>query len=68
MIYLLFGSVIRVKKTEEVKSQVGPSVRKGPMEGMIIVDGHPEMERSDMPTISFTGKGLKRLVDYYKDK
>lgn len=27
--------------------------QKGPMEGMIIVGGRPQMERSDMPTISF---------------
>lgn len=29
------------------------SIRKGPMEGVLIVDGRPQMERMDMPSISF---------------
>ncbi len=29
------------------------SVQKGPIEGIILVNGHPQMERSDMPTILF---------------
>lgn len=68
MIYCLSGSVIGVKKPGEVKHQMGPSVRKGPMEGMIIVDGHSQMEHCDMPTISFSEESLKRLIDHYKAK
>lgn len=29
------------------------SVRKGPVEGVLIVNGRPRMERADMPCISF---------------
>ena len=68
MIYYCFGSVIVVEKTEEVKRQLVSSDHKGPMEGMVIVDGHPRMESSDMPTISFTEAGLQRLIDHYKKK
>lgn len=32
---------------------VTPTPQEGPMEGMILVGGRPQMERSDMPTISF---------------
>lgn len=69
VLYCLSGSVIGLKKIEEeILSQVTPSVRKGPMEGMVIVDGKPKMEHCDMPTISFTEDGLKRLVEHYKRK
>lgn len=37
---------IEVKKKE-------PAIRKGPIEGLLIVDGLPQTERADMPTISF---------------
>lgn len=33
--------------------QTPHSVHKGPMEGVIIVDGRPQMERLDMSGISF---------------
>ncbi len=33
--------------------QMQRTVRKGPMEGLLIVDGHPQMERMDMPGIRF---------------
>lgn len=36
-----------------------PHIIKGPVEGIIIVDGRPQMERVDMPTISFTKKQLQ---------
>ncbi len=57
-----------MKKNEEMVEQRNPSIRKGPMEGMIILDGRPTMERCDMPTISFTEADIKRLVNYYKNK
>ncbi len=59
---------MRMKKNEEMVEQRNPSIRKGPMEGMIILDGRPTMERCDMPTISFTEADIKRLVNYYKNK
>lgn len=34
-------------------AQAPHSVHKGPMEGIIIVDGRPRMERMDMSGISF---------------
>lgn len=46
-----------LKKVElpEQKRQVlqEPVIRKGPVEGLLIVDGRPQVERADMPTISF---------------
>lgn len=37
-------------------------VQKGPIEGIVIVNGRPQMERADMPTISFeTIQVLKQL-------
>lgn len=54
---------------DSVKTESKPQgVTKGPIEGIIIVDGRPQMERVDMPTISFTKKGLKRLQEHYKTK
>lgn len=54
---------------DSVKTELEPqSVTKGPIEGIIIVDGRPQMERVDMPTISFSKEGLKRLHEYYKSK
>lgn len=44
-----------------------PRITKGPVEGVIIVDGRPRMERVDMP-ISFTKEALKRLQELYKQK
>lgn len=49
---------VQAKTTETATPQVEaaivtPRVQKGPMEGMIIVGGRPQMERVDMPTISF---------------
>lgn len=56
------------KTDKEIVRRDMASVRKGPMEGMVIVDGKPCMERSDMPTISFSEAGLKRLIEHYKGK
>ncbi len=40
------------------------SVQKGPIEGIILVNGRPQMERSDMPTISFESiQALMKLKD-----
>lgn len=30
-----------------------PAVHRGPMEGVVIVNGRPQVERADMPTIIF---------------
>lgn len=39
---------------DRVKTDQQPqNVTRGPVEGIIIVDGRPRMERVDMPTISF---------------
>lgn len=45
-----------------------PHITKGPVEGIIIVDGRPRMERVDMPTISFSKEALKRLQELNKQK
>lgn len=28
-------------------------IQRGPMEGLVLIDGRPNMERMDMPSISF---------------
>jgi len=38
---------------EALSAQPSHAVCKGPMEGILIVDGRPQMERMDMPSISF---------------
>ena len=68
MLYYVLGSVIDVEKIAEVSSQVVPLIQKGPMEGMVIVDGRPQMQSCDMPTISFSEAELKRLAEYYQGK
>lgn len=45
-----------------------PHITKGPVEGVIIVDGRPQMERVDMPTISFSKKALERLQELDRQK
>lgn len=57
-----------MEKIAEVSSQVVPLIQKGPMEGMVIVYGRPQMESCDMPTISFSEAELKRLAEYYQGK
>ncbi len=38
--------------------------QKGPIEGIILVNGRPQIERSDMPTISFESiQALMKLKD-----
>lgn len=52
---------------DRVKTECQPqSVTRGPVEGIIIVDGRPQTERADMPTISFTKEALKRLQEQYR--
>lgn len=58
--------------TEQVERQragtASPSIHKGPMEGVLIVDGRPQMERMDMPTISFESiLALQRFNDEHKE-
>lgn len=59
--------------TEQIERKavgaVSPSVHKGPMEGILIVDGRPQMERMDMPTISFESiLALQRFNEQSSDK
>lgn len=52
---------------DRVKTEYQPQiVTRGPVEGIIIVDGRPQAERVDMPTISFTKEALKRLQEQYR--
>lgn len=45
------------------------SVSAGPMEGMILVDGRPQMEYADMPCISFESiLAMQRMVDVGKEE
>lgn len=41
------------KQEQQEKAPQAPVIRKGPVEGVLIVDGRPQVERADMPTISF---------------
>lgn len=45
-----------------------PHITKSSVEGIIIVDGRPQMERVDMPTISFSKEAFKRLQELNKQK
>ncbi len=52
-----------------VKTEYQPqSVTRGPVEGIIIVDGRPQMERVDMPTIPFSAEVIRRLQEQYQKK
>lgn len=45
------------------------SVSVGPMEGMILVDGRPQMECADMPCISFESiLAMQRAVEVGKEE
>ncbi len=49
---------------DKVKTDNQPqNVRKGPVEGVVIVDGQPQTEQADMPTISFTKEAIERLQE-----
>ena len=48
--------------------QQPPRITKGPVEGIIIVDGRPRMERVDMSTISVSKDALKRLQEQARKK
>lgn len=55
--------------TEQVERKTvgaaAPSIHKGPVEGILIVNGRPRMERSDMPCISF--ESILALQRYNED-
>ena len=54
---------------DRVKTEYQPqNVTRGPVEGIIIVDGRPQTERADMPTISFSKEALKRLQEQHQKK
>lgn len=54
---------------DRVKTEYQPQiVTRGPVEGIIIVDGRPQTERADMPTISFSKEALKRLQEQHKEE
>ncbi len=38
---------------KKVTAPAAPVVHRGPMEGVVIVNGRPQVERADMPTIIF---------------
>lgn len=42
--------------------QMPPTIRKGPVEGIVIVNGRPQTERVDMPTISF--ESIQALMEF----
>lgn len=45
------------------------SVQRGPLEGLLLVNGRPEMEAVDMPTISFESiKAIEQIEAYYHRK
>lgn len=59
--------------TEQIESQPvkasSPTVHRGPLEGILIVDGRPQMECLDMPTISFESiLALQRFNEQHPDK
>lgn len=59
--------------TEQIGSRrveaSSPTVHKGPLEGILIVDGRPQTECLDMPTISFESiLALQRFKEQYLDK
>lgn len=48
------GTEVRVQAQQKVNEPAAlPHVAPGPIEGILIVNGRPQMERVDMPTISF---------------
>lgn len=54
---------------EKVKTECQPQrITKGPVEGIVIVDGRPQTERVDMPTVSFSKEALKRLQEQTQKK
>ncbi len=46
---------LTVERTAETQaaSPMAHSICKGPVEGVLIVDGRPQVERADMPCFSF---------------
>lgn len=53
----------------QTDKQASPSVHKGPIEGILIVDGRQQMECLDMPSISFESiLALQRFNEQHPDK
>ena len=60
-----------MKETEEkvAAKPAAPSVHRGPMEGVLIVNGRPQIEPADMPCISFASiEAIRRLNEANKEK
>lgn len=59
------GAEVRVQTQQKVdEPAILPHVAPGPIEGILIVNGRPQMERVDMPTISF--EQIARLKEQSK--
>lgn len=43
------------------RSSPPPAITPGPMEGLILVNGRPQIERADLPTISFSAEAIAEL-------
>lgn len=42
------------------------SINRGPVEGMLLIDGRPQIERADMSTLSFDSVGaLQQFLAEY---
>lgn len=58
--------IIVAQKVEDQRVEAAaPSIHKGPVEGVLIVNGRPRMERADMPCISF--ESILALQRYNED-
>lgn len=44
---------------KKVTLPAAPVVHRGPVEGVVIVNGRPQVERADMPTIIFHPRTLQ---------
>lgn len=44
---------MQTQREKLADTRAASCVRKGPVEGILIVNGRPRMERMDMPCISF---------------
>ena len=45
------------------------SIHRGPVEGMILVDGRPQIENVDMPTLSFDSiEALQQFLAEYNNR
>lgn len=59
---------MELQTKRQTDKQASPSVHKGPMEGILIVDGRQQMECLDMPSISFESiLALQHFNDWHPD-